>query len=128
MRFPRATVGALVEALIVERCPEAGSSPSAVRSVASFVLAEMGRLPRHLRPLVLLATLGLAAWALLRKGASLPSLGPSGRSTVLAEWRRSPVGPCRDLIRLYEGLAVYGWFSLPRATAPRPSAPAPGAR
>jgi hypothetical protein len=105
----RKAAGAITEAVLAERAgPGAVSSAP---SVAEFVLAQHGRMPDYLRaPLVVLTCL-CDLWPVFGFGRPLHRLQIHDRRRVVVAWRRSRLGFCRNLIKFYESLAVYGWAS-----------------
>jgi hypothetical protein len=104
-----ATVSALSDSMIRERCP----ASAAVRSgdAACFVLAQIGRMPDYLRwPMRCLTRLfDLCGW---RPGRGCFHAQEHPRRWRQIEcWRRSRLGVCRDLIRLYESLVIFWCYS-----------------
>jgi hypothetical protein len=51
----------------------------------------------------------LDAWSLATRGRPVRGLDHATRWRLLLGWRESRLGFCRDLVRFYEGLAVFGW-------------------
>jgi hypothetical protein len=112
------TARALVETLLSARCADdAGADPARARDAARFVLAERERMPRFLGPAMTCATLAFAGWALLRSGAHFAAQRVERRRALVESWRAIPFGPCADLVRFYESLAVYAWHSRPASAA-----------
>jgi hypothetical protein len=105
-----ATVSALADALIREH---GGTDPGPLRDgVVRFVLAQHGRMPDHLRlPLVVL-TCGFDWLALATAGAPFHRLSPDRRRRRVRAWRTARLGVCRDLVRFWETLVVFGWTAL----------------
>jgi hypothetical protein len=106
------TVAALAEAIIRERC--AGADPGAAHAgeaVARFLLATHARMPDHLRLPLTCLTLGFDAWALPTAGRPFHRLPPERRWRQIRAWKDSALGPRRDLIKFYETLTVFGWYS-----------------
>jgi len=90
-----------------------------------FVLAQHARMPDYLRlPFQVLTLLFVHCSGFPRPG-SYRSLDPDRRWSRIVGMRRSILGPFRDLIRFYEGLAILGFHEeLARAetaTGPVPS-------
>ena len=107
------TVSALVYSLVHERCP--GTAPNGwflENDVVRFVVAQHGRTPDFLRLLLRVVTLVFDAWPLLTTGRPFHRLAPEVRRRQIESWRTSRLGPLRDFIRYYEGLAVFGWYAL----------------
>ena len=105
-----ATVSALTGSLIHERGgPEAGPH---VDPVVRFVLAQHGRMPDYLRlPLVVL-TCGFGWLSLATTGAPFHRLSPDRQLRRVLAWRTARLGVCRDLVRFWETLVVFGWTAL----------------
>ncbi len=108
-----ATVSALTDALIREHGgPEPDARQQVVDGVVRFVLAQHGRMPDHLRlPLVVL-TCGFGWLSLLTAGAPFHRLPPDRRRRRVRAWRTARLGVCRDLVRFWETLVVFGRVSL----------------
>ncbi len=107
------TVSALVYSLVHERC--AGTAPTGwfiENDVVRFVVAQQGRTPDYLRLQLRVATILFDAWPLLTTGKPFHRLAPEARRRQIENWRNSRLGPLRNFIRYYEGLAVFGWYSL----------------
>lgn len=106
------TVAALVEAVVEERlAPDARHLPETTR----FVVDQHARMPAHLRAGVRLATLGFGWAAALHGGRPFHGASPAARRACLARWRRARLAPCRDLVRFWESLVVYGWVAAAEA-------------
>ena len=108
----QSTVSALVYSLVHERC--AGTAPAGwflENDVVRFVVAQHGRSPDFLRLPLRIMSILFDAWPLLTTGRTFHSLAPDARLRQIVRWRTSRFGPMRDLIRYYEGLAVFGWYA-----------------
>ena len=104
------TVSALTYSLIAEH---GGAAYSPVHNaVARFVVEQHGRAPDFLRLALALATVVLDASGVLLAGRPFRRLEPARRRGVLGAWARAPLGPCRDLVRFYESLVVFGWTAM----------------
>jgi hypothetical protein len=120
------TVSALCYSIVLEesgRLARAEHSAVSPNAVVNFVVDQQGRMPDYLRlPLfVLTLVFNLAGF---RYGGSLfHRLDPSARQRQIAAWRRSRIGAARDLVRLYESLAIFCWtsFVVAQETAPAPA-------
>lgn len=109
----QSTVSALVYSLVHEHC--AGTAPAGwflENDVVRFVIAQQGRTPDYLRLLLRGVTLFFDAWPLLTTGRPFHRLAPEFRLRHIEAWRTSRLAPRRNFIRYYEGLAVFGWYSL----------------
>ncbi|HWP65417.1 MAG TPA: hypothetical protein VNO26_05840 [Candidatus Limnocylindria bacterium] len=107
-----AAVSALVYSILTERCGMApdGSGPFRHNDVVRAVLGQHATLPDHLRQPLRWATLALDASTLVTRGRPFHALEHEQRWPRLERWRRSRLGPVRDLVRFYESLAVFGWY------------------
>lgn len=106
-------VSALVYTLVRQAVPEEARRERFLENeVVHFVLAQMGRMPDHLRLGIVALTWLFDQSARLTTLRAFHALSPEVRSLRVAAWRRSPLGPLRQLIRFYESLAVYGWYGL----------------
>jgi hypothetical protein len=107
-----ATVSALAESIIRERCAGTDADRSAAHlPVASFLLDTHARMPDYLRLPLQCLTLGFDAWALLSTGRPFHRLPHDRRWRQIRAWKESALGFRRDLIKFYETLAVFGWYS-----------------
>ena len=104
------TVSALTYSLILEH----GGPPYSPEhnEVVRFVLAQHGRAPDHLRVPLLLFTCVFDLAAVAVSGRSFHRLAPGPRRRHLLAWRTTRLGVCRDLVRFYEALVVFGWTSV----------------
>ena len=90
--------------------------------MSSYVLAEHGRLPDHLRLPMHVLTLLFDALPLPFAGAAFHALPPERRAPWIDRWRTAPLGVCRDFIRFHESLAVFaGYDALFPPPSPEPS-------
>jgi choline dehydrogenase-like flavoprotein len=114
----------------------AGAPGRAWNGAVRFVLAQHARMPDYLRLPLRLLTLAFVHWSTFPRLGSYRALDPDQRWSRIARMRRSALGPFRDLIRFYEGLAIYGFYEeLAHAgdgtgepTAPDASPPATASR
>ena len=104
------TVSALTYSLIREH----GGPPhsSLHNQVVRFVLEQHGRAPDYLRVPLLVFTCVFDVASLARAGEPFHRLTPERRGRQLLAWRTARLGVCRDLVRFYETLVVFGWTSL----------------
>ena len=107
------TVSALTYSIIRARCgDDTALADERHNRVARFVLARHAAMPDYLRLPFAALTVVLDAAALALAGRCLHALPHERRWRVLEQWRRLPVGFARDLLRFYESLVVFGWFTL----------------
>lgn len=109
-RWFQDTVSAVTYSLIVQHGGP-GYSPAHNR-VARFVVEQHGRAPDFLRLGVMLLTWVFDTSPVVLSGRRFHRLPPARRRRLLAAWARAPLGPCRDLVRFYEALVVFGWTAM----------------
>jgi len=80
--------------------------------VVGFVLAQSLRAPDYLRLPLRLATRLFDLSAVLATGHRFHRLRPERRQRVVQAWSNAPLAACRDLMRFYESLVVFGWTSI----------------
>jgi choline dehydrogenase-like flavoprotein len=115
---------AFIRAHFGERAGEPGPQWN---NTVRFVLAQHARMPDYLRVPFQALTLLFVHWSGFPHLGSYRNLDPGQRWTRIACMRCSVFGPFRDLIRLYEGLAIFGFHEeLARAAAAAKRMPAPG--
>jgi hypothetical protein len=102
-------VSVLCATLLDERCPHDDGTCNA--DVYRFVLAQWARMPDYLRLPMLLVTLGFDWSAIAFTGRRFQRGNAEQRARQVQRWRNSRLSVCRDLIRFYESLAVFGWHS-----------------
>jgi hypothetical protein len=122
MNVFEATVSALSYSIVRERCrpsdPDRDDPPN---RVVGFVLGQHGRMAAYLRFPLASLTLAFDAWGLLRAGKPFHQQSHDRRWKQVEAWRSSTIGPCRDLVRFYESLVVFGSYSMGRDVVVRPS-------
>jgi hypothetical protein len=109
LRFEH-TVSALVYSIVRERCVVSGEEWHLNR-VVRFVLCQHDHMPDYLRLPIKLLTLVFSMESLLTSGCWFQRLQHKRRWAQVLRWRRSRLGLCRDLIKFYESLAVFGWHA-----------------
>ena len=105
--FP-ATVSALTYSIVRERCGE--TVPLPLNRVVVYVLGCHSRLPDFMRWPLRIATVGLDASTMLTTGKPLHLLSHEERWRRIERCRVSRLGLLRNLLRFYEGLAIFGWY------------------
>jgi hypothetical protein len=123
--FDRA-VGGVVGVLVREH---GGARAAALTArVAGFVQGQFARMPDYLRPPIWLLTLALDGWpVVIGYGRRLHRLDGAEASQVLARWRTGWPPVCRDLVRFYEALAVFGLAAeIEAGTEPETETEGPG--
>lgn len=90
--------------------PAAPEDAARADFTCAWVSAQIGRMPRHYRIALRLAV-ALLGCSTLPRGRLLHRLPADGRRAVLARWRRSALGPRRDLVRFFDSLCTLAYFS-----------------
>jgi hypothetical protein len=91
--------------------PPSASGPLPHNDAAYFVIGQLNRMPDFLRPALRLLTFVFDWAAMLTHGRRFHRLTSQAREKIVARWRTSRIGPCRDLIRLYESLVLVHTYS-----------------
>jgi hypothetical protein len=106
------TVSSLCYAIIKNKqLLENNSSCFPHNQVVNFVLKQHQNMPDYLRLPILILTLGLNSYSFFQKGKLLTSLSTGLRCQYLDQWKQSSFSPLRDLMRFYESLTVFAWYS-----------------
>ena len=106
------TASAICYSIIHQRCqPTSSLLAFPHNEVVGFVLQQHSRMPDYLRLPIVVLTLVFDLWGILQGGALFHRLPHSVRWHQIDLWQSSPIGFCRDLIRFYESLTVFGWYS-----------------
>ncbi len=107
-----ATVTALTDSIIKERCTGAGPDATRSRESVSRFLTELhASMPDYLRFPMKCLTLAFDAWALPFTGKPFHRLNHEQRCRQIRAWQGSAIGKCRDLIKFYDSLVVFGCYS-----------------
>lgn len=96
---------ALAATLLEERWP--GRDHAAA---GQFVIGQVGRMQGLLRVAIGILAVAFACTALLRCGGRLSRLEQPARLKVVALWRRAPIGPMREFVRMVETLALFAVY------------------
>ena len=83
--------------------------------VVRFAMRQQRNMPRLLGWGVRAATLVFAMTAVGRHGTLFHRLAPARRRAQVDAWTISRLEPCRDLMKFYTSLAIFGVFSRPAA-------------
>ena len=104
------TVSALTCSIASQRC---GSIASAVtlERVVSFVLAQHGRMPDYLRFPLKMLTLGFSISTVFTTGRRFHHLSQQQQWRHVLRWKNSWFGPCRDLVKFFESLVIFGYYA-----------------
>lgn len=106
------TASALCYSIIHQRCQFTTSELAFPHNnVVRFVLQQHSRMTDFLQLPIVILTLAFDLWGLVRRGALFHRLPHPTRWHQIRGWQNSPIGVCRDLIRFYESLSVFGWYA-----------------
>jgi hypothetical protein len=106
------TIQGLVESIIKEHCPGLeGDARQSADTVAHFLSEWYAHLPDYLRLPFKCLVLIFDAWALLGAGRPFHCLPHEQRWRQIQAWKRSACGFRRDLMRFFEMLTVFAWYS-----------------
>jgi hypothetical protein len=107
-------LGALVEVLLAEL--EVPGATGTAEGCRRFVLEFLGNAqPLHRGGVAVLALL-LALDGRLTSGTAFARLPVPRRALIVGRWRRSRLGPLRDLVRLVSVLTITAYFDTAEAT------------
>lgn len=79
--------------------------------VTHFVLEQHRRMPDFLRLPIVCLTIAFDLAGIAQGGTLFHHQPHSARSHQITAWKNSALGPCRDLMRFYESLVVFDWYS-----------------
>jgi hypothetical protein len=106
-RFQRVVL-AIAETLVHHH---GGGGTVQTAAVASFLIGTHARIPDYLRLPLMVLTLAFDAWGVPTAGRPFHRLPLQARAKQIETWRRSRIGPRRDLIKFFETLAIFGIYS-----------------
>ena len=107
------TVSALTYSIIRARCGDTSAMPDERHNrVARFVLAQHAGMPDYLRLPFALLTVAFDGAAVAVAGRPFHTLPHERRWRFVDRWKSLPLGTARDLMRFYESLVIFGWFTL----------------
>jgi hypothetical protein len=106
------TVATLCESIVRERCTiPAEAHEGTRRAVARFLLRTHGSMPDYLRLPLTMLTLTFDYSSLASTGRPFHRLPHERRARQIRAWKNSTFGVRRDLIKFYETLVIFGWYS-----------------
>jgi hypothetical protein len=109
----RYTISALCYSIIHQHCQSAGSAWAFPHNdVVHFVLQQHSRMPDFLRFPIIVLTLAFDLWGIVQGGHLFHRSPHSTRWRQIHSWRESRIACCRDLIRFYESLTLFGWYAI----------------
>ncbi len=105
-------ISALCYSMIRERCIEVSQSGVFPHnSVVRFVAEQRRRSPSFLKLPLAVLTLIFDGCGVVRSGSRFHKQGHAVRWKQISAWRESRFGFCRDLMRFYESLTLFAWYS-----------------
>jgi hypothetical protein len=107
----RSIVTAVVGTLIPEIEPPDGLQSGADAFAAAFVIAQIDRMPAHLRTAIVTLVTLFDAGAIARHRKPFYRLGDSERQTYLASWAQSKLSVQRDFVRFHRSLTIFALYS-----------------
>ncbi len=108
----KATVSAICYSIIQERGKlDVSKSDFPNNRVVAFVLHQHGQMPDYLKLPIFLLTLIFDLWGIVTAGKVFHCLPHVIRWRQIQAWQNSPIALCRDVIRFYESLVVFCWYS-----------------
>ena len=107
-----ATVIAMVESIIRELCVDAEIHSPEMRAVVSrYVLDQHARMADYLRLPLKAMTLVFCLWSIPLEGRPFHRLPHERRLRQIRAWRKSALGTRQNLVKFFETLVVWGWYS-----------------
>ncbi len=107
-----ATVAALTDSIVRDLCGGTGTDAPEIRAaVTRFVLEQHGRMPDYLRLPFKVLTLVFDIWPVPLAGRPFHRLPHERRLRQIRAWRKSALGFRQNLIKFFETLIVWGWYS-----------------
>ncbi len=107
-----ATILALTEALVQERCSHRETNPQVLTlEVVQFVTDQQTRMPDYLRPPLRGLTILFRASASIRFGRPFHKLSHEKRWRQITAWKHSPLAFQRDFVKFFETIIVFAWFA-----------------
>ena len=108
----QSTVSALCYSIIRQNCqPVDLAEDFPHNEVVRFVLGQHRGMPDFLRLPVAVLTLIFDLWGIWRGGAVFHRQPHAVRWRQIESWKNSSFGFCRDLMRFYESLVIFCWYS-----------------
>ncbi len=81
------------------------------KQVVEFVMTQRKNMPDYLKLPILILTAIFDLWSIVRRGKRFHHLPPTLRLQQISAWKMSPLKVCRDLMRFYESLTVFSYYS-----------------
>lgn len=106
-----ATVSALCYSLIEERCNQSEQADFLHNRVVRFVLERCDGMPDFLWLPLKCLILVFDLEPIVQTGRPFHRLDHARRWHFVQRWRRSRIGARRELIRFFESLVIFGWYS-----------------
>lgn len=96
---------------------EASTLPRAYNDLTEFILRQQAHLPDFLIAPMRMATMGFDFMGCASSGRLFHRRGPESRARQIASWKNSQFSFQRDLMRYYESLATFAFYSRKRISA-----------
>ena len=104
------TVSAIAYSIIRERCAVSDRAFHNNR-VARFVYDQLHRMPDYLGLAMRMLTVCFELSSLIWAGRRFHLLPHAQRWRQVQRWQNARFGPCRDFVRFYTSLVVFGWYA-----------------
>lgn len=79
--------------------------------IVNFVLIQQENMPSLFRIVIIILTFLFNLWSYLKTGKLFEQLNQEQREKIMMSWRNSPLSFCRDLMRFYDSLTIFAWYS-----------------
>jgi hypothetical protein len=104
-------MAALCETAITVHCVRERASEADLEAVSVFVLAQQQRMPDWSRPPIAMLMLVFTCQSVVTSGRFFHQRPLDAATRQFLAWRNSRLAARRNFVRLFESLAVFGWFS-----------------
>ena len=118
-RYLEKTISALVYEIAASDDRPERERYTAYNEIVVFIQEQLERMPQFLAWAIKVATAVFGASRILLEGSLFHQRDSSRRRLQIEIWKRSRVGPCRDLMRFYTSLVVLALYSRPSADRSR---------
>lgn len=105
------TITAVADSMIRELCLDTGNTSYPLDKVVRFLEDQHGRMPDYLPLPFKCLVLIFDAWSYPFTGRPFHRLPHRRRWRQIQAWKKSLLGFRRDLIRFFETLTVFSWYS-----------------
>lgn len=84
---------------------------SSQNEVAEFVMAQREHMPDYLKLPIFILTAVFDLWSIITRGKRFHHLSLALRIKQITSWKMSPLKICRELMRFYESLIIFGYYA-----------------